>query len=367
MVKVLYVGQLIGGLDIYIRNNVAYLDRDVEVVLVHGNADNNEPIFRDGHEVKSYSISMSREQNLLKDLCGLVQLLRIVKSEKPDIIHCHSARAGVLGRIAGYVWGVKTFYTPHAFSFLSTASKLRGKVYLSIERMVKLKSSLIACSESEGELGREFVKYKKERIYVWNNAVPDESLSGENDNIERCICYVGRPSYQKNTSFFVDVVSEVHKKHPDVHFKLLGIGYYCPNVEQLKEQIKTAGLSEIIELYPWLSHDEMIVHIKKSLFYLTVARYEGLPLAVIEAMSLSKAVVASNVYGNRDCVIDGYNGALLQLDVKIFADKIDELLQNSELLAEFSKNSRKLFLDKFLIDKRIKGLKDIYHQGCLDK
>lgn len=52
--------------------------------------------------------------------------------------------------------------------------------------------------------------------------------------------------------------------------------------------------------------------------YLTVARYEGLPLAVIEAMSLGKAIVASDVVGNRDCVEDGYNGRLLPLRKSLF-------------------------------------------------
>ena len=82
-------------------------------------------------------------------------------------------------------------------------------------------------------------------------------------------------------------------------------------IHRMKVKIAEYGLDKVIELSPWLSHKETLECVKNSMFYLTVARYEGLPLAVIEAMSLGKAIVASDVVGNRDCVEDGYNGRLL--------------------------------------------------------
>lgn len=174
------------------------------------------------------------------------------------------------------------------------------------------------------------------------------------------ICYIGRPSYQKNSFFFIDVINGVHKKFPSIQFKLLGVGYYSPDLEQIKDLISQYKLNEVVELLPWLSHDETLRYVKESLFYLTVSRYEGLPLSVIEAMSLGKAIIASNVVGNIDCVINGYNGFLVPLIKESFIDAICQMIENDSERNKFGINSRILFEKKFLITNRIKELENIY-------
>lgn len=158
----------------------------------------------------------------------------------------------------------------------------------------------------------------------------------------------------------MDVIYGVCKSHPEAHFKLLGVGYYSPDLDCLQQKIKRLNLTEHIDLLPWLSHEETLEYVSNSLFYLTVARYEGLPLAVIEAMSLGKAVVASSVTGNVDCVSDGINGRLLPLEVSAFVDAICDLLDNPSQCALFGNNSRRLFEESFLISNRIHELERIY-------
>ena len=99
---------------------------------------------------------------------------------------------------------------------------------------------------------------------------------------------------------------------------------------------------------------------RKSVFYLSVVRYEGLPLAVIETMSLGKAIIASDVVGNRDCVEDGYNGRLLSLEQEVFVKAVCELIEVGENRDQYGEYSRLLFERKFLITNRIKELEDIY-------
>ena len=360
--KVLHVGQMIGGLGVYIRNTVTYISDEFEFVIVHGEGDNSKPVMKNGKEVKEYTISLYRDLNPLKDLKGLIQVIRIIQKEKPDIIHCHSAKGGFIGRMAGFLTRTKTFYTPHAFSFLSTQNKMKKRIYLFLERMARLDSFLLACSESEKELGMEQVHYKEKRAYVWSNSVPDAQTVPPSGLKETSpyICYIGRPSYQKNPFFLVNVIREVHKAYPDIRFYILGVGYYSPDLEQMKRMIVQYQLENAIELFPWLSHDETMGYVKNSLFYLTTSRYEGLPLAVIEAMSLGKCIVASDVLGNKDCVKDGYNGYLLPLQENLFAKKIIELIEHPDLTETFGKNSRLLFEKDFLIQNRIPYLEAIY-------
>ncbi|WP_455664176.1 glycosyltransferase family 4 protein [Phocaeicola sp.] len=177
---------------------------------------------------------------------------------------------------------------------------------------------------------------------------------------DKYVCYIGRPSYQKNSLFLVEVVKDVHVMHPEIKFCLLGVGYYSPDLDEMKMKIREYGLEEVMELMPWLNHKETLEYVKDSMFYLTVARYEGLPLAVIEAMSLGKAIVASDVVGNRDCIDDDYNGRLLPLDKDLFVKTICELIEDREKRDMYGENSRALFERKFLITNRIKELEAIY-------
>lgn len=182
---------------------------------------------------------------------------------------------------------------------------------------------------------------------------------------DKYICYIGRPSYQKNPLFLVEVAKEVHILHPEVKFDLLGVGYYSPELDSMKAKIAEYDLEEVINLFPWLDHKETLEYVKNSLFYLTVARYEGLPLAVIEAMSLGKAIVASDVVGNKDCVKDGYNGRLMPLEKDIFVKAICELVEDEAKRDLYGKNSRILFEQKFLITNRIQELEAIYQSAKL--
>ena len=171
--KILHIGQMIGGLDVYIRNTITYTKSENRYIIVHGDKDNNRPVERNGEPVKEYGISLYREMDIWRDAKAIVQAFKIVKKERPDLIHCHSAKGGVVGRVVGFLTCTPTFYTPHAFSFLCTQSQLKRNVYLWIERMTRFKAYLLACSESERMLGVNDVHYRTDRAYVWSNAIPD--------------------------------------------------------------------------------------------------------------------------------------------------------------------------------------------------
>lgn len=365
--KVLHVGQMIGGLDIYIRNSIVYNKADNEYVIVCGDKDKHEPVIRDGKVVREYHISLYRRLNPFNDLRALIQTIKIIRKEKPDIIHCHSAKGGVIGRTAGWITGTPTCYTPHAFSFLCTPSKLKRNIYLAIEKLTKFKTFVMACSESEQQLAKEKVGYDEKHDLVWHNAVPDASLEkGKLVNIdEPYACYIGRPSYQKNVLSLLDVIKEVKDKGCTLKFILLGVGYHSPELAEVRQEIKDFHLEDTITLMPWVSHADCMEYVRKSAFYVTTALYEGLPLAVIEAMSVGEAIIASDAVGNKDGVEDGINGYLLPLKVDEFVDKIIELASNNDLLEKMDKQSRELFLTKFFIENRIKLLQTNYNTMIL--
>ena len=364
--KILHVGQMIGGLDIYIRNSIVYNKAHNDYVIACGDGDKHNPVMREGKAVPEYQISLYRSLNPFKDLKALLQTVKIIKKEKPNVIHCHSAKGGVIGRTAGWLTHTPTCYTPHAFSYLCTPSKLKRKIYLAIEKLTKFKAFVLACSESEQQMAKEEVGYDERHALVWHNAVPDASLEqGKKVDLDfPYACYIGRPSYQKNVLSLLDIVKECKDRGCNLKFVLLGVGYHSPELAEVKQKIQNLLIEDNIMLMPWVSHADCMEYVRKSSFYLSTAIYEGLPLAVIEAMSVGKAVIASNVVGNKDCVKNGINGYLLPLNVNDFADKIIELAQNDELRDKMGKESRELFVNEFFIKNRIHLLQEKYENIC---
>lgn len=378
--KIMMLGQMVGGLDVYIRNTISYADDNIDYLIVKGEADNNKPVIHCGKAVREISISLYRSLNPWKDIRGVCQAIKVIKKERPDLVHCHSAKGGVVGRIAAWWCGIPCAYTPHAFSFLCSDSRLKSGLFRLIERMTKFKTYVLACGESEREMAVNEVGYKAERALCWSNSVPDASKEEVKElNEKSCeslqimedvtnfVAYIGRPSYQKNTLLWLEVIKVVHSVHPEVKFVLFGCGFYAPELDELKAKIMVYGLQKSVLLLPWLQHDLTMQKMKESLFYMTPARYEGLPLTVLEAMSMGKAIVASDVPGNRDCVKDGVNGRLVALTVEELAKATIELIEKPELREKYGKAAREMFERDFLIDNRIGALMETYRKIAGDK
>lgn len=255
---------------------------------------------------------------------------------------------------------------PMLFRIYARPLSLKRKIYLAIEKITKFKTFVLACSESEQQMAKEEVGYDERHALVWHNAVPDASLEqGKMVDLDfPYACYIGRPSYQKNVLFLLDIVKECKDRGCNLKFVLLGVGYHSPELAEVKQKIQNLHIEDNIMLMPWVSHADCMEYVRRSSFYLSTAIYEGLPLAVIEAMSVGKAIIASNVVGNKDCVKNGINGYLLPLIVNDFADKIIELAQNDELRDKMGKKSRELFVNEFFIKNRIHLLQEKYENVC---
>ena len=91
---------------------------------------------------------------------------------RSDLVHCHSAKGGVIGRFAAFFTGTKVVYTAHAFSFLSAESAKKKQVFLLLEKIAKLNSYLLACSGSERELGIKVIGFKEKKASTCSLSSP---------------------------------------------------------------------------------------------------------------------------------------------------------------------------------------------------
>ena len=108
---------------------------------------------------------MYRALNPFKDIKAVIQAMRIIRKKKPDLVHCHSAKGGVIGRFAAFLTGVKV-YILLMLSLSCLQSQVKSKKYsLLLEKIARLNSVLIGCAESEKDFAIEKVGYTDEECF----------------------------------------------------------------------------------------------------------------------------------------------------------------------------------------------------------
>lgn len=366
--KIIHILHSVGGVDVSLRHILNNID-DVsfENIVIHSDNDTEKEFLSlSKNKIKEYKLSIYRNISPLNDVKAIFATRKILKKEKPDLIHAHSAKGGVISRLAAVGLNIKVLHTPQAYSYLSTSNFLKRIIYLLIERLLaKLNSTLVASSLSEQSRGIKEVKYKKENALLFNNSINDikveDKLTIDKIWPSSYICTVGRPSYQKNLEMMIKVISKIKEKTPSIHLVIMGVGYYSPELENIKRLIDDLGLKENITLLEWTTQQNIFSIIDKSQAYITTARYEGLPYSVIESMAIGKPIIATDADGNRDLVIHNENGYLLGFNqINKMAILTGEILENELLNKQFSEKSRKLFLENFNITSNIKKLETIY-------
>lgn len=361
-IKIAHIANPVAGVGVYLELLIKYSDPTVFEHIVLGNHLNNDP----GTQFKNrIDIPLIRPIHPLVDLRCLIKLIRALKELNPSLIHCHSAKAGILGRLAGRYLNIPTLYTPHAYSYLSASSNLKARVFKSIEKQFRFfNAKTLACSRSEQRRTIEELNFKKEKVLLWKNSIeghssiPSSTLDFELP--DRYLCSVGRPSYQKNTLMLIEAIYLAKKTLNDINLILIGVGHYAPDLEKVLQLIEIRGLSDNITLVPWLNRVNVLNILKNCLGYISASRYEGLPFSVLEAMAFSKPCILTDVDGHHDLIENDIHGYLVPENPIEMAKRIVEFYQNPEKINDMGKESRSIVLKEHHIEKSIKSLENIY-------
>lgn len=257
-------------------------------------------------EVKNFE----RAINPVKDIAAFFEVKRIAAEVKPDVIHLHSSKAGVIGRMA-FDGKVPMFYTPHGYSFLMENYKpMKRRMFKLIESVcAKRNCTTISCSAGEHQ---ETLKLTRRATYV-NNGINMAELQEIMDRTERTehpytVYTLGRICYQKNPTLF----NEIAESLPDVKFVWIGDG-----------ELRGELTSKNIEITGWAERSTAIKFAVNADVFLLTSRWEGLPISLLESMYMKKVCVVSNVIGNRDVIHNGQNGFVCS-ETEDFISAIEE-------------------------------------------
>jgi glycosyltransferase involved in cell wall biosynthesis len=303
-------------------------------------------------------LDMCREISPLKDFCAVITLMKIIRKQKCDILHAHSSKAGVVGRLAAWIKGIPSVYTAHGWSFNIRISKKKRAFYKAIERIFSHISGAIACiSQHEVDSALEAGIALNKLIKI-DNAL-DLTKYDFREDIARLkkrlgipegktiIGMVARITEQKNPFLFLDVAYALKEHIENSYFVFVGDGELR---ESFEERITLFGLADRVLITGWVDRPEL--YIKCFDIGILTSKWEGFGLVLVEYMACRVPVVASNVDGIPYVVTDGYSGLLCESgNVEQFVKKICVLLQDKFYAEALVSNAYKEVHKKFSIEK----------------
>ncbi|WP_027469852.1 glycosyltransferase [Deefgea rivuli] len=306
--------------------------------------------------VQCIHLPMQRAIHPLNDFRTGRALLKWIKELSPDVVHLHSSKAGAVGRLVSLAWagksdGPRWFFSPHGLSFLQRAEgRLKNSVFLAIEKLLAgVPVTFIACSPSEGE---EIRSHLSSNVVVVNNAVdlaaipPALSLPAAGRKLR--IGTVGRVCLARNPEFF----AEVAVKMADDNLEFVWVG---GGDESGEAALKAAN----VVVSGWCDRSVALAQLATLDIYIQTSRWEGLPVAVIEAMAAGLPVVATNVVGNRDLVQEGENGYLAQTPDE-FVTHLKALIDDADLRAKLGQQARAFAREFYSLDQMMTTLYAAY-------
>ncbi len=275
-------------------------------------------LFR-SHGIGLTEIPMRRGPSPLRDFGAAIRLRRLIRHFKPDIIHLHSTKAGLVGRIAAVGTGVRVLYTPHCFAF-EMESRLRP-LYRLVERLLApLADGLIAVCESEAEAARG-IGYTDRKIHViYNGIAPSPTPSTTS---RTGIAFIGRNCRQKGVDTLWDAWVMLKKVIPEASLTVMS---------DLDDETRKAFTDAGAIVRDFGTAEEAAALLADSAILAMPSRWEAFPYLLLEALSCGLAVVASDVGGVRECVRDHENGLLVAPDdARELAMALQELLVSDSL------------------------------------
>ncbi|MCM8790582.1 MAG: glycosyltransferase family 4 protein [Candidatus Omnitrophica bacterium] len=318
-----------------------------------------------------------RDISPAKDMKALIGLYSIIKKEKPDIVHTHTAKAGTLGRIAAILARVPVkVHTFHGHIFDGYFSPLKARLFLMIERFLGLfTDKVITVSDRiKGDIVANLGVVKSSKTAV----IP---LGFELDRFLNCeiakgsfrkhlgfsdetflVGIVGRLVPIKNHKMFLDAAKYFRQKRPDANVKFIVVG----NGESefsIKEYAAQIGIQQDIIFTGWV--DELAsVYESLDVVGLTSLN-EGTPVSIIEAMASAKPVVATAVGGVEDLIRDGENGFLVKSgDFAAFAERLISLMEDKILCRNMGICGRVSVSNIYSKERLVSDIKRLYNE-CL--
>jgi glycosyltransferase involved in cell wall biosynthesis len=300
-----------------------------------------------------------RRLHLLNDIRAFIPVYKAIKEFKPDLIHAHSTKAGLIVRFWSALLNFKpVIFTAHGWAFTEGRKYWKRWLLAKIEKIAAIVTTKIICvSNHDKELALKFKVAPLEKLtVVYNGVDPKPFLNAQRNRTDSkvIVTFVGRLAPPKDLTMLLKAV----KPLAGIEVLIVGDGELRKEVEKY---ILKNGLSKKVFL---LGEREDVPEILvNSDVFVLPSRWEGLPFTIIEAMMAGLPVIASKVGGVPELVDDGITGFLVPPgDYRSLAQAIQKLVDDKNLREVMGKNGREKALKLFTVERMLSETAKVYDE-----
>jgi glycosyltransferase involved in cell wall biosynthesis len=317
--------------------------------------------------------TLVRPVHPLKDFLALRHLTRLLKQQKPDIVHTHSGKAGILGRLAARRAGVPVIiHHIHGPSFGNFQGPLANTIFTAAERFAGKFTTHFVCSAQAMTKLYLAAGIGRPEMYtrVFSGFPVEPFANATNDPLWRDQLHIPRDAFVigKIARFFplkghadlLNVFEKIVPQFPTAHLLLVGDGILRPQIERaaqergLAAKVTFTGLVPPAEVPRYVGIMDCLAHLSSR---------EALARALPQALAAGKPVVAYDFDGASEVCLDNQTGFLVRLDHENAAvERILLLARDPNLRAEFGQRGRKLVLENFPVEKMVETFYQLYQK-----
>ncbi len=316
--------------------------------------------------------SLRRSIDPRRDWLSYRALVRVLRELKPDVVHTHSSKAGILGRAVAAKLGVPVIvHTVHGSPFHAYERAWRNRFYIAAERWAARRTTaFISVSDAMTD---QFVaaavapREKFTTIYSGMEVAPFLSPPRSRGDVRRELGYsdhdvvigkIARLFELKGHDDVIDAARDVVRAHPNANFLFVGDGVWR---ERLQDRIRAAGLADHFRftgLVPPARIPELI-HAMDVVVHCSLR--EGLARVLPQALISGKPAVSYDVDGAREVVLPDRTGFLVRTrDISSLSAALGQLVSSAEMRSRMGAEGRRLFTDQFRHDRMADQILDLY-------
>lgn len=304
--------------------------------------------------------NLIRALNPVKDSVAFLDLRRAIRELAPDLVATHSSKAGWLGRLVAGTLGIPVVFTVHGWSFTEGVPKNKQRLYRTAERLAApMANRIITVSEFDRELALRHRITTPEKLIAIHNGVPDisELYHATTDQQPPQIMMVARMDEPKDHETLLAALAGL--KHTQWGLHLVGDG---PLRSDYERRVDELGLSDKVAF--WGSRKDIPELLATAQVFVLSSKWEGFPLTILEAMRAGLPVIASDVGGVKEAVVDGETGFLVpRQDAYTMRSRLETLIECPSLRQEFGKAGRERYERLFTLEKMVEDTMGVYEEA----
>ena len=312
---------------------------------------------------------LERPINPLKDILALIEIYRFIKKNNIEIVHTHSSKAGILGRLAARLAKVKIIiHTVHGWSFNDYQPRVERLFFIWLERLsARFSDKLVVASNYDRQKGLDNHIGKENKYSLIRYGVDYTEFNIKDQNIREelginpndlVVGMIACFKPQKSPQNFIRLAFLVKKFSPHIKFLLVGDGILRRSIEKLIEKL---NLKNYVILTSWRRDIPRILS-AIDVFVLT-SLWEGLPITVLEAMASSKPVISTHTGGVSEVIVEGKSGFLVTpRDINRMSERLAVLIKDENLRRQIGQNARAGLDSNFTLTNMISKTKNLYEE-----